>query len=154
MERRSVSGLLLTLSLLLVACTESDLGTFPVPELGQTEPGRLDNGRPVFVVHDVDGTLDVIEAVSTHLPDDLVGWCPSSRTIDDVFHGARWDAHGRYVAGPGPENLGRYTFEMDDSGTELTVISYVPPSARTESPVGMSGPSCADGGYVLVPRTG
>ena len=55
------------------------LAVLDVPSLGDTESAFLRDGHPVFVVHDLDGTVMVIEAVSTHLPDDRMAWCPSRR---------------------------------------------------------------------------
>lgn len=127
------------------------LAVLDVPSRGDTEAAFLADGHPVFVVHDWDGTVVVIEAVSAHLPDDTMAWCPSSRTIDDVPHGARWDPQGRYVSGPGPRNLGRYEIAVIEGREELEVVAYVDPPLRSESPVGMAGPSCFDGGYEIHP---
>ncbi|MGI9648889.1 MAG: ubiquinol-cytochrome c reductase iron-sulfur subunit [Acidimicrobiia bacterium] len=127
------------------------LAVLEVPLLGETESGSLRDGRPVFVVHDLDGTVVVVEAVSAHLPDDSMAWCPSSRTIDDVVHGARWDAQGRYVAGPGRTNLGRYDIEVADGQEELEVRAYIDPPPRSHSSKATTGSSCVDGGYEIHP---
>lgn len=127
------------------------LGTLPVPALGETEPEFLDDGHPVFVVHDLDGSVYVIDAISTHIRLDQMAWCPSSRTIDDVFHGSRWDARGRYLHGPGPTDLGSYTFEMTGGGRRVMVMDYVEPQPRSEVSDGMAGPPCVDGGYQIHP---
>lgn len=151
---RVAMAFLILSSLVVGACakTVSDLGILSVPDVGETDASFLDDGHPVFVVHDVDGTIHVVEAVSTHIVEDQMGWCPSSRTIDDVFHGARWDAKGRYVSGPAPTNLGTYRFEVSDEGSEVTVLAYVEPSPRSESPDGMAGPDCVvGGGYQIHP---
>ncbi len=94
----------------------------------------------------------VIEAVSARLDDDHpMAWCPSSRTTDDMPHGARWDAQGRYVSGPGPRDLGRYEIQVIEGQEELVVVAYVDPPPRSQSPVGMAGPGCFDGGYEVHP---
>jgi hypothetical protein len=165
--KRSVGvGLVLGVAVLVVAVfvllnlgsddspSPRGLGVLAVPEVGETDPGLLDDGHPVFVVHDLDGTVVVIEAVSTHLTDDAMAWCPSSRTIDDVFHGARWDARGRYMAGPGPKNLGSYDIQLVDDQHELVVVAYVDPPPRSQSPDGMAGPGCFEGGYEIHPYHG
>jgi len=121
------------------------LAVLDVPSLGDTESAFLRDGHPVFVVHDLDGTVMVIEAVSTHLPDDRMAWCPSSRTIDDVPHGARWDAQGRYVSGPGPRDLGRYEIEVIEGQEELEVVAYLESPPRSQSPDGRAGPLCVTG---------
>ena len=97
------------------------LAVFDVPSIGDTESAVLLDGHPVFVVHDLDGTVMVIEAVSARLDDDPMAWCPSSRTIDDVPHGARWDAQGRYVSGPGPTDLGRYEVRISEDKDAIRV---------------------------------
>ncbi len=103
----------------------------------------------MFVVHDLDGTVGVIEAVSTHLPDDPMGWCPTARTIDDAAHGARWDPQGRYLAGPGATDLGRYQVEISEDQQTVEVMAYDAPSSRTSA--GVKGPSCETGGYQIHP---
>ena len=127
------------------------LGQFAVPAVGATDPGLLHDGHPVFVAHDLDGTISVVEAVSTHNPADWMGWCPTSRTIDDIFHGARWDAQGRYLSGPGPSDLGLYGYEVGADGESLVVTEYLSTSPRTQSPTGPAGPECLDGGYEVHP---
>lgn len=127
------------------------LAVLSIPDLAETVPALLNDGHPVFVVHDLDGTVFVVEAVSTHLIDDVMAWCPSSRTIDDVPHGARWDAQGRYVAEPGPSDLGSYETQLLDNQRELVVVAYVVPPPRSEDSDGMTGPGCFEGGYETHP---
>ena len=148
----------IVLAAVVVSVTADDSGSpdgllavLEVPSLGATESAFLLDGHPVFIVHDLDGTVMVVEAVSAHLPDDPMAWCPSSRTIDDVPHGARWDPQGRYVAGPGPTDLGRYETKVADGQGELEVRVYVDPPPRSQSPNGMTGPGCVDGGYEIHP---
>ena len=133
------------------ATTPTGLGVLAVPEAGKTVAGFLNDGRPVFVVHDLDGTIVVIEAVSTHRADGAMAWCPTSRTIDDVPHGARWDPQGRYVSGPGPRDLGRYDTRILGNNLEVVATGYVDPPPRSASPVGAAGPLCVEGGYEIHP---
>lgn len=153
MRTRASSLAIVLLTTLLSGCTETSagLGVVRAPEVGEVEAAYLSDGHPVFVVGDLDGTIHVVDAISTHLIGDQMAWCPSSRTIDDVFHGARWDPTGRYVSGPGRTDLGYYEFELSDDASELTVSAYIRPTSRTESPVGVSGNSCVDGGYQVHP---
>jgi hypothetical protein len=127
------------------------LGEFSVPAVGATEPGLLHDGHPVFVSHDLDGTVSVIDGISTHNVADWMGWCPSSRTIEDIFHGARWDAQGRYMSGPGPSDLGLYDYEVAADDGSLVVTEYLGTSPRTQSPTDPTGPQCAEGGYEVHP---
>ncbi|MBT8192120.1 MAG: hypothetical protein KJP22_01865 [Acidimicrobiia bacterium] len=120
-----------------------------VPNLGETAAAVLSDGHPVFVVHDLDGSVEVIEAVSTHLPDDPMGWCPTARTIDDVAHGARWDPQGRYESGPGATDLGRYQIEIAEDSQTVEVVAYIEPSSKSDTSAGLKGPWCDIGGYQI-----
>ena len=131
------------------------LGRFGVPEIGQTKPGELTNGQPVFVSTDLDGSVAVVATTSTHLDGDAMAWCPLSRTIDDVPHGGRFDVHGRYLAGPGRSDLGTYVIEISETGTELVVVSFVEPEGRSISPnppIANLAKWCDDGDYELHPQ--
>ena len=128
------------------------LGVVPVPTAGSTEPGELHDGHPVFVAHDLDGTVTVLDAISTHLAADPMGWCATSRTIDDIPHGARWDAQGRYVSGPAPTDLGSYEYVIDQRSQEIVVLVYVAPQERSSSPLDTITYWCGEhGGYEVHP---
>ena len=127
------------------------LGELAMPPIGSTESAFLHDGHPVFVAHDVDGTISVIDAISVHIAEDQMGWCPTSRTIDDIFHGSRWDAQGRYISGPGPSDLGLYEYDLSSDGESLVVVRHLGTSPRTQSPTGAVGPFCVDGGYEIHP---
>ena len=108
------------------------LGVLDVPPLGQVAPANLADGRPVFVVHQVDGTAEVIDGYSTHVPygiAKLVAWCSTSRTFDDVFHGSKWNDGGTYLMGPAPTGLATYQSTMQPDG-RLWVGARIPPSPR------------------------
>ena len=122
-----------------------------VPDPGETGAAVLSDGHPVFVIHDLDGSIAVVEAVSAHLPDDPMGWCPTARTIDDVAHGARWDPQGRYVAGPGATDLGRYEVRISEDQQTVDVVAYIEPPPRSDTSAGVKGPSCETGGYQIHP---
>ncbi len=100
-----------------------------VPPVGQTAPALLSDGHPVFVVHREDGSIGVVDATSTHVPfgiGTLVGWCPSSRTFEDPFHGSKWNELGDYLLGPAPSGLITY---------ESTPIPGDPPRVRVGDPI-------------------
>ena len=138
----------------LVSCQGADngLGLLDLPPLGKVEPGVLADGSPVFVVHDLDGTVSVLRAESTHNPAEPVGWCPSSRTVDGVLFGSKWDPHGRYVAGPAPKDLGSYEIRLDSE--QIVVVAYTEPSPRSLTSDGFAGPICEAGGYQVHPHFG
>jgi hypothetical protein len=125
--------------------TPGGLGVVDVPPLGQVAPANLADGRPVFVVHRDDGTVEVIDGYSTHVPwglAKLVAWCSTSRTFDDVFHGARWSESGTYISGPAPTGLATYESTIHPDGRVL-VGSRIPPAPRPSSgEVHADGPLC------------
>lgn len=130
----------------LVSCTEVDagLGVLDLPPVGSVEPGLLTDGSPVFVVHDLDGTVSVLQAESTHNPEEPVAWCPSSRTIDGLLFGSRWDTHGRYVAGPAPRDLASYQIRLD--GERIVVLAHIESAPRSPTSDGFAGPNCESTG--------
>jgi Rieske [2Fe-2S] domain len=117
-----------------------------VPPRGETAPAFLADGHPVFVVHHEDGTVSVVDAFSTHRPwgvEELIGWCPSSRTFDEPEHGAKFNEYGQYLAGPASADLAYY--EIGPTGSQVDVGSAVVPTTRSENPrVGFQGKLCAD----------
>jgi hypothetical protein len=119
-----------------------------VPERGETAPAFLADGHPVFVVHREDGTVGVVDAFSTHRPwgvEELVGWCPSSRTFDEPEHGAKFNEYGHYLAGPAAADLARY--EVERMGNRVRVGWAIVPTTRSENPrVGFQGELCAETG--------
>ena len=145
------SGMLV--AAVVVAAMDDDespvgLGVFPIPTLGNTEMGNLHDGRQVFVTHDLDGTVSVLDGVSTHAASNPMGWCATSRTIDDIFRGARWDAQGRYVSGPASTDLDSYEYVLDERSQEIVVLMYATRHERTTSPLDTVTSWCAEhGGY-------
>lgn len=120
--------------------TPAAVGLLDVPPLGQVAPGNLDDGRPVFVVHRDDATVEVIDAFSSHVPWGLAKlnvWCPSSRTFDDVFHGSKWNQDGAYLLGPGPTGLVTYETTLEKDGHVLvgSAIAGAPRDAPRTSKV-------------------
>ena len=124
----------------------SGIGIVDVPPLGQVAPANLADGRPVFVAHHADGTVEVIDGFSTHVPwglAKLIAWCSTSRTFDDVFHGARWNERGTYISGPAPTGLATYHSTIQPDG-RLLVGSRIPPASRPSrgDEVQSEGPFC------------
>jgi hypothetical protein len=100
-----------------------------VPPLGGAVAAYLADGRPVFVVHHEDGTVGVVDAFSTHVTfgiGKLVGWCPSSRTFEDPFHGSKWDEFGDYALGPAPVGLETY---------KISVVSGLQNHVHVDGPI-------------------
>lgn len=90
-------------------------GVIDVPARGDVAPVFMTDGHPVFVVHHVDGTVGVVDAISSHHPwgfDDMNGWCPSNREFVEIAHEAHFDEHGTWVDG-GPAPYGLVTYDVD-----------------------------------------
>lgn len=80
--------------------------------------GRLRDGTRVYVVRHDDGTVTVVDAVSTHRTGTVgkqVGWCPGFG-FEDPAHGSRWDERGVYVFGPAPSDLPYYRVRPHGGG--------------------------------------
>jgi hypothetical protein len=99
-----------------------------VPPRGEVAPVFLADGRPVFVVHHVDGEVSVVDAFSSHVQyglKDLVAWCPSTREFVEVAHEARFDEFGDWSsAGPAPAGLATFAFavaERDANGDPASI---------------------------------
>jgi Rieske [2Fe-2S] domain len=130
-----------------------------LPGKGETAPAFLADGHPVFVVHHEDGNVGVVDAFSTHRPwgvEELIGWCPSSRTFDEPEHGAKFNEYGQYVAGPAAADLARY--EVERIGNRVRVGSAIVPTTRSENPrVGFQGELCGGTGAPItlhpIPRS-
>lgn len=80
--------------------------------------GRLADGTRVYVVRHADGTVTVLDAVSTHRPfgaGKQIGWCRGAG-FEDPFHGSRWDERGVYVFGPAASDLPYYRVRPHGEG--------------------------------------
>jgi hypothetical protein len=117
-----------------------------VPAIGQTDAQFLDDGSPVFVVHQSDGTISVVSALSTHRPwgvGTVIGWCARARDFEDWSHGSVWDETGAKVGGPAPSGLETYPILKVD-GDSVEVDNLVNAGLPPGSPPGRSrsGPEC------------
>jgi hypothetical protein len=132
------------------------------PPPGKVLAGITERGTPFIVVRHSGGEdagLTAIEAVSPQLRPGavraLLGWCPSSRTFDDPFSGARFDEFGRYVSGPSPSGLVPFTVEiLREQPLLFRLGDLASPIPRVDGGVAPSGPSCGDpsGSRLLLPQ--
>jgi hypothetical protein len=114
-----------------------------VPPVGRTAPAFLPDGRPIFVVHHLDGSVSLVDAFSPHRAfgfEELVVWCPSSRHFVEWAHEAHFDERGTWhSAGPAPESLVTYRFEVvshdaDGAPSQIRVgDALAPDPARSAS---------------------
>lgn len=127
------------------------------PPVGEAFAGWTEDGAPLLVVHHLQGGFTAVEAVSPHRPwgiKKLVGWCPSSRTFDDPFHGSRFDEYGRYLVGPSPTGLVRRAVEVvPGSPSLIKVRGRLPaqPRGAASPPTGRFciGDTVQDSGLVM-----
>jgi len=110
------------------------LGLVDMPPVGHAAPANLADGRPVFVVDHPDGSVEVVDAFSTHVPygiGKLIAWCSTSGLFDDVYHGSKWSEDGTYLMGPAATGLATYTSTIEPDG-RLMVESMIPPQPRPD----------------------
>jgi hypothetical protein len=91
----------------------SDIVT--VPPRGQASAVFLSDGRPVFVVHHVDGTVSVVDGFSSHRAwgvEELNVWCPSTREFVEVAHEAHFDEYGEFLSPPAPGGVATFGFRV------------------------------------------
>lgn len=89
---------------------------FEVPVRGDVAPIFLSDGRPVFIVHHVDGTVSVVDAFSSHRAwgvEELNVWCPTTREFVERAHEAHFDEYGHWTSGgPAPSGVATFAFEI------------------------------------------
>ncbi|MDP9342764.1 MAG: hypothetical protein M3Q23_11875 [Actinomycetota bacterium] len=131
---------------------------WPAPAPGEAVAGFLDDGTPLLAVAHADGSVTVVEAVSPHVAlgvKKILGWCASSRTFDDPFHGSRFDEYGRYLAGPAPTGLIRLsTRTLAGTPTRIRMgapLPALPRNARALAPHGAfcTGATIEDAGLLI-----
>src|SRR5436309_3573710 len=128
------------------------------PGPGDAVAGFLDDGTPVLAVAHSDGRVTAVEAISPHRPwgiRSLLGWCPSSRTFDDPFHGSKFDEYGDYVLGPAPIGLVTYHFSLiPGDNDQVHVDGPIPshPRGFLTQPFQPAGPFCQSTSGMVLPE--
>ncbi|HEV2889041.1 MAG TPA: hypothetical protein VGX28_01560 [Frankiaceae bacterium] len=110
----------------------------------------LDDGTRVYVVRHPDGTVTVLDTVSTHRPYGAakqVGWCPGEHGFQDPQHGSRWDEYGRYSFGPAPADLAYY--RVSPRGDGYVVGERVERPSRGVGHVPADAVHCEEGTEVM-----
>ena len=65
-----------------------------------------------------------LDGVCTHL-DCLLGWDDQANEFICPCHGSRFDATGRYLAGPAPRDMDRFAIEvLDEEGHVVAVTDF------------------------------
>jgi hypothetical protein len=112
------------------------------PAAGEVRPDYLDDGTPVWVIGQEDGSVTVLSGFDTHRPFNLgkvLWWCETSGSLHNPDHGARYDTHGVHIDGPALTDLPAY--EVTVSGDEVTVGELGEPPA----PEAVTAPARGEG---------
>lgn len=118
----------------------------PVPESGRVSAQFVD-GHPVFVVHDPDGRVRVLDAVSPHGPfPKVLAWCQSSELFEDLWHGSVFNRTGKWLTGPAPTGMAAYeVLRRDEDRLVVGESGSAPPRPASEtSPLLTDGHRCDD----------
>jgi len=106
--------------------------TLPMPPLGSASAVTLPDGSPVWVVHQDDGKVRVLSALSTHRrygASVLVGWCPSRPGFEDPMYQSFWKADGSAWGGPAPADLAHFEV-LSRADQRITVSTREIPGQR------------------------
>lgn len=104
-------------------------------------------GDPVFVVHDDDGDVRVLDAVDPHAPGEskVLAYCTDEGTFEDLRHGSRFTRRGEWVGGPAPTGMAAYEIVgRDDVQVEVGERGDPPAREVAELDGVVIGPSCID----------
>jgi hypothetical protein len=120
--------------------------TLALPAVGEVAAVFVE-GDPVFVVHDDDGDVRVLDAVDAHLPDDpkVLVYCADAGTFEDLRHGSRYTRRGGWIGGPAPTGMAAYEIVERTDG-QVVVGERGDPPAREDADLDglVVGPSCID----------
>jgi hypothetical protein len=158
-RRWALAALLLSvaavaIALLLLLRPNAPRFTIAAPAPGEVRSDHLANGTPIWVIGRADGGVSVLSAFSTHVPAGvlkLTWWCPSSRAVEDPWHGSTFDENGVKITGPAPAGLAGYDASRD--GDRIAVgEAYAGPAIGTTpaGPPPEDRGQCVSGDPVIV----
>ncbi|HLE31469.1 MAG TPA: ubiquinol-cytochrome c reductase iron-sulfur subunit [Bacteroidota bacterium] len=75
----------------------------------------LNKEQKVFIVRASEGYFYAVSAVCTHLGC-ITNWKSEEGIIACPCHGSRFDKEGRFIEGPAPRSLLRFSMTTDDQG--------------------------------------
>jgi hypothetical protein len=155
----AVAGALLWNGLATLRTTPGTLAgsnVLDVPPRRQADAAFLADGRPVFVVHNKDGTIAVLDAFSPHRAwgiRQLVVWCPANY-FASWPDGSYFDRYGTWRAGRlAPPGLSSFSFDVlrrDAAGdpAEVRVRAIGPPIPHGHGNITSRPPEPSDCGSV------
>lgn len=128
--------------------------TLPQPAPGEVSAMFLDDGRPVFVAKDDDGTLAVVDAQSSHVPSgmgQLLAWCPADAHFEDLFGGSTFAANGAPIDGPAPSGLLSYGVQTLSDRPDLIGVTTATSRVEGAADGPRSGAGCGEGWLIHKP---
>jgi nitrite reductase/ring-hydroxylating ferredoxin subunit len=120
--------------------------TLALPPPGEVAAAFVE-GEPVFVVHDDDGDVRVLDAVDPHVPGDpkVLAHCADSGTFEDLRHGSRFTRRGEWMGGPAPTGMAAYEIvERDDERVVIAERGDPPSRSDAQFDGDVIGPNCLD----------
>lgn len=115
----------------------------PLPALGEVVAAEV-QGEPVFVVHEADGQVHVLDARSPHAPEfpEVLAWCETSGMFEDLWHGAMFSPAGWWIAGPAASGMTPY--DTAPAGDAVRVFDRLEPLDKQARPDDLPdpGPRC------------
>jgi hypothetical protein len=129
--------------LVLLLPTGDGPRTLPVPEPGEVAAGFVED-QPVFVVHDPDGTVRVLDAVSPHTSfPKVLAWCKTAGAFEDLWHGSIFLPDGSWLGGPAPTGMAAYAIVSRDGGrVTVGARQAAPPRSQRPDEFAEPGPRC------------
>jgi hypothetical protein len=120
--------------------------TLALPAAGEVAAVFVE-GDPVFVVHDEDGEVRVLDAEDVYLADDptVLVFCADSGTFEDLRLGSRFTRRGGWIGGPAPTGMTAYEI-VERTDEQVVVGERGDPPAREEADLDgvVIGPNCID----------
>lgn len=126
--------------------TRFDVGS--VAELPAIGAAPLPISEGHFWVAQTQEGVAALDGVCTHL-DCLLGWDASAHEFVCPCHGSRFDATGRYLAGPAPRDMDRFAVEVvDGEGAVVAATDFA--AGSTVAPVAAIAEDAAPNLHLVV----
>lgn len=95
-----------------------------VPPRAGAAPDQLADGRPVFVIRHDDGSINVVDAITSpeERTSSVVWWCNEAKTLEDPVAGLVFDQWGRSLIPKAPGGLASYRI-VESAGNTVHVDS-------------------------------
>ena len=129
-----------------------DRAVLDVPAPGTASATMLDDGRPVFVATDVDGTVSVLDAAQPTPRGrlgSLVAWCAEAGIFVSPRDGSRYSSSGELLDGPGERGLLAFASRAAAEDPARVVVGSDSEARDQASPPVTAAPATCDDGLVV-----